>query len=394
MRTKVHRGIDALISNNISNVGFSNVSRLFDKTNLNDMQNDKDIIQGINATMENESLMNSLMQSYTQNSWIRELDNEIDMVCKYMPKLEEALDTRREHVLSADHFSKNSINIRSKSAAGKEISANSNIKEMREKYDLDDLLDRVYREADRKGECFVYIVPYKKAIKKLLANRAGMQLTESAGSYQLPEMHMNEAFNVAMNESEDLISESVGYSADDLYSNQSSSNFTIELGKCGILETALADYTQANKVLVEASSLSVNESAKKTSIEDRGGIEDSINKGKDGFYKTDGLAQDGVKIATQTAVDTEEIKVPGCVVKILDHTMVKPLMIDDICLGYFYIECDKKMDMDKTTFSSTIGGIRPGGGYKNHAQTLGFEDSQESLLLKRLSMKISQKINA
>lgn len=37
-----------------------------------------------------------------------------------------------------------------------------------------------------------------------------------------------------------------------------------------------------------------------------------------------------------------KIKIPGCVVKVLDHEMVKPLYIDNICLGYFYIECDKR----------------------------------------------------
>ena len=41
--------------------------------------------------------------------------------------------------------------------------------------------------------------------------------------------------------------------------------------------------------------------------------------------------------------------------------MVRALYIDnDTCLGYWYIECDKSMVQDEqTTFSSTLGGLRP-----------------------------------
>ena len=84
MRTKAHRGIDNLISSTVSNSGMSNISRIYDKMNMTDMQGNKDVIQGINATMENETLMNSLMMSYTQNTWVKDLDREIDMVCKYI----------------------------------------------------------------------------------------------------------------------------------------------------------------------------------------------------------------------------------------------------------------------------------------------------------------------
>ena len=406
MRTRVHRGIDNLISNNVSNSGMSNISRIYGKLNMSDVQNDKDVIQGINSTMKNESLMNDIMVSYTQNSWLRDLDREIDMVCKYMPKLDEALDVRREHVLSADHFSKNSINIRNSSATGKEIGASSNIKEMREKYEADDLMERIYKHADKRGECYTYICNYKKALKQLLANKNGnMNITNESGVIEnapLPEKFVNEAFTINM-ANEEIITENIKYAIDEGADyiggplSTKSGKFVVEINKSGVLESAIADKVRANSIMNEMACLSVNESAKKPSKEDNTNILDTMEKNKASMYNTDGLAQDGVSLANMKSITSyagEEIKVPGCVVKILDRTMVKPLYIEETCLGYFYIECDRKFDLDQTTFSSTLGGVRAGNGYKPNTHNSAFEDSQENLLLKKISMSISQKVNS
>ena len=73
--------------------------------------------------------------------------------------------------------------------------------------------------------------------------------------------------------------------------------------------------------------------------------------------------------------------------------MVKPLYIDNICLGYFYIECDKKMALEQTTYSSTVGGIRPSGAYKG---TYDFHRnaSSEYTAIKNIADAISKKIDA
>ena len=38
-----------------------------------------------------------------RNRYLVEVDAEIDAVCKYFPELVEALDVKKEGVLSADH---------------------------------------------------------------------------------------------------------------------------------------------------------------------------------------------------------------------------------------------------------------------------------------------------
>ena len=398
MRTKTHRAIDGLMNSNISNVGTTNISSLIMKSKLDDMQSDDDVIHALNSTLENESLINSIMQSYTQNSWIRDMDREVDMVLKYMNKLEQALNCRREHVLCSDNFTNNQLHIRSRSAIGDDITANQNIQTMMKRYDLADILDKVYRKTDKYGECFIYIIPYKKAIHRLLKQQGNIIgniptiKNESGMEYISP---MNEAFTVEMNG----VNGEIGFPNVDFSLNNRDNNFSLEIDKSGVIQSVMTNRYRTNNILNEAAGLSINEATidkTKASKEDKTSLDGEINKHKDDFYKLDGLSQDGVRTLNdfKPTENKNELKIPGAVIKILDRDMVKPLYIDDTCIGYFYIECDKKFDIEHTTFSSTIGGIRPGGMYRGKHKDVYFKDAQEAQLLKRLSMAISRKIDA
>ena len=398
MRTKTHRAIDGLMNSNISNVGTTNISSLIMKSKLDDMQSDDDVIHALNSTLENESLINSIMQSYTQNSWIRDMDREVDMVLKYMNKLEQALNCRREHVLCSDNFTNNQLHIRSRSAIGDDITANQNIQTMMKKYDLADILDKVYRKTDKYGECFIYIIPYKKAINRLLKQQGNIIgniptiKSESGMEYISP---MNEAFTVEMNG----VNGEIGFPNVDFSLNNRDNNFSLEMDKSGVIQSVMTNRYRTNNILNEAAGLAINEAAvdkTKASKEDKTSLDGEINKHKNDFYKLDGLSQDGVRTLNdfKPTENKNELKIPGAVIKILDRDMVKPLYIDDTCIGYFYIECDKKFDIEHTTFSSTIGGIRPGGMYRGKHKDVYFKDAQEAQLLKRLSMAISRKIDA
>ena len=135
LRARMHKAIDSLINYNNSNVGISNISSLY--TRLNHLQNDSSTIRNIIKTFENDSTMNNVMSLYSQNVFLKEADKEYETILKYMPKLHDALDTRKEAVLSADHFTKDALNITSSSSDLSEVNVEHNIKQMRTKYDLD-----------------------------------------------------------------------------------------------------------------------------------------------------------------------------------------------------------------------------------------------------------------
>lgn len=387
MRSRMHRSIDKLMSNNTSNTGMTNISSLFLRTK--NIQNDQSIIDGIASAFENETLMGNLMGIYSQNVHLKEFDKEIEIICKYMPKLREAMDTRKEMVLSADHFSKNSINISTSSSVSGDITSINNIKEMKEKYEIDELLEQIYEETDYKGECFVYIVPYKKAIAKLL-NRTNNGVIQTEAT----------RFYVEENSIELKEKAYTGESVTD--------GIVFEFNKTGVLESAITSRKKAEKALNEYASLAVNESVKtkkekniKDVKHDKNGVYsvssawDTVkstitidnDKAKETFYKMDPTSQDGFVATDKTS--EEQLKVPGCVVKVLDHTMVKPLYMDDICIGYLYMECDKEFDLEQTTMSSTLGGIRPGGAWRDQSNQF----NQDNVILKKLASEISDKID-
>ena len=104
------------------------------------------------------------------NRFLKELDTEIDTVCKYMPKLEEALSAKKDSVLSSDHFSKDFLNVKFPTASDN-AKFSQRIDEIKKKYKLQKLAEEMYDDTAKYGEKFVYCVPYNIAIAKLLANK-------------------------------------------------------------------------------------------------------------------------------------------------------------------------------------------------------------------------------
>lgn len=391
-RKRVHTALDKLTAKNVSNTGMTNISTLYSKIADNDLQNDKSVIDKIQDTFENDSVMNNIMSTYSQNSYLRDLDNEIRMVCKYMPKLLDALETRREHVLSADHYSKNTFKIKNVNGSAKENQSDANIKQMRDKYEVDDLIKTIYDDTDMMGEAFIYIVPYKKALEKLLddtKNVASRMATNESSVISI----VNESYNKVNVKMDKFI----GTDLTGLKNNQ----FNVVINKSGLIGSAIKEVKTVKEFRDKYDKLSVNESFKQDLIKEAKNVEDKTvigdeiqNKEKD-FYKTDNLASDGVRLSNSGTTNKEiDIKVPGCIVKLLDHTMVKPLYINNMCLGYFYIECEKHFDLEHTTYSSTLGGVRPGGGYRRQLELGESEDTQENQILKQIAQKISEKVDA
>lgn len=421
LKNKVNNAIERISANNVTNTGESNISLLYQKTIKPKDNNGYDLLNNVATTLSDRNVMNNVLAIYTQNTLVRDIDREIDMVCKYMPKLDDALDTRREHVMSADHFSKNSIVITSAKGKSKDNpSIDTNIKSLINKYDIFNFLENeVYKPADKYGEAFIYIIPYRKAITTLLNNQYN-----GLGSDNLDDIVTKQESTEAFIESaiddyskkytEEIDTTSIVQEAVDnipvqnlTKSSQSNIKETnrikdlvleacgglkIELNKSRILKSALLERAKIYKAFSENGSLFVNETDSS--------ISNSINSNASKIAKftndNNSMAANGVTLLNDNIPlkqRNSKINIPGCVVKSLDHEMVKPLYIDDICLGYFYIECDKKMSLEQTTYSSTIGGIRPGGAYKGNYDFYRNAGSEYSAI-KSIADAISKQIDA
>ena len=423
-RDNIQDIIQKISNNNMTNTGNSNMSMLYQKTIIDNNKPGKtsDLVSKLNDTLSDRNTMNNIISIYTQNTLVRDIDREIDMVCKYMPKLDDALDTRREHVLSADHFTKDSIVIKAAKEFNKETDAHiaTNINTLKEKYNIDDFLEnKVYRPTDKYGEAFIYIVPYRKAIEQLLKTRGTTAIsnmdnipqmtTESVDGFIESTVHdVIQANTEELDNLNSIIQESVSeyskdknYSADEMKSinnmvSDSCDGLRIEINKSRIIESALRDRFNVYKAYRENGSLFFNE---KTDTGISNSMSSSANTFANSAKDANSMAANGVTLVNDlnqmngTDNVTGKLKIPGCVVKALDHEMVKPLYIDDICLGYFYIECDKKMTFEKNTVSSTSVGIRPGGVFRSTFDYYS-NASNEFGAIKSIARNISMQIDA
>ena len=174
VKNKLDASIDNIVATNRNNTGNGTMSTLYSRIQQTPTlggpgdENAKKLEELIN---DNQVIESGLMGFINNTTTIFDYDNKIDTILKYMPKLVEALDTRKDNVLSADHFSKDFINITSSNINSETATYNEHIKYIKETYKIQELVDEIYDNAAKYGEAFVYIVPYKKAVVRLLRNK-------------------------------------------------------------------------------------------------------------------------------------------------------------------------------------------------------------------------------
>lgn len=88
------------------NTNVSSLTSMYSRIKLKKESNNKATIEQITDFFNNQNLTNGLLQDYMVNRWIKELDDEIDVICNYMPKLEDALDILKYATLTSDNYSK------------------------------------------------------------------------------------------------------------------------------------------------------------------------------------------------------------------------------------------------------------------------------------------------
>lgn len=410
--------------------GDSNISSLYSRVLS---KNGEDMDREIQHTLQDESMLADVMDLYSQNVIIRDQDREIDLVCKYMPKLEQALDIKVDHIFSADHFKKDALiltvlNNKNKLDNGtttNDKETEHKLEDFKLKYDLEKFSRKMVKNTLKYGEQYVYVVPFSKALSKLLLKKNGYSsgmVHESIES--LNEETINnivkdnsEYMDIVYPLNEDVRSEY--FMNDDLYvdknsnddsykyyeskSNKSYNNdldvseLKIELNETGVIPSIVTEQLNMmrilseNKALEEASLDLFNGQAKNSDIlkgidkEYKKFIGNSL-KGPQSIYADGFVDKNNIK--------KENIDVPGCVVEILEHTMIKPVYIRNVALGYYYIETDTELDAnEQTTFSSTLGGLRPKRSQKDrqNATTQNMDNSTLMRIAKQLSKRIDSK---
>lgn len=372
LTARINDNIDNIVNRNMDIYGMPSVSKLYSRIAASN-KNEKDITDSLETMFDNGLMTDDLYGMFMSNRYLKELDNEIDTVCKYMPKLEEALQVQKDCVLSADHFSKDFLNLIPIGVTGTTTSAfNERIADLKRKYKLPQLVEEIYEDVSKYGEKFIYRVPLSVAIGRLLTTKPDTQLIapgslkegadEQQSDSELFLFTMKESasefIDITTNahiqqESAVIISEAVtttsgkSNAAPDgklvtspILNKNESFNIAVEICRSNIIESAVRNTQSGIKKrerLSENSLVQTEQAAKFFSEANNSNMEakGNINIGAD-RKDTRIIANDG--LITGKRLEPVKVRAPGCVIKKLPRDHVVPIYIEDLCMGYYFFE--------------------------------------------------------
>ena len=416
LRNDIYKAIEGLNNKSYENTGLNNISTMY--TRLINTMKDPNLPKSFEEIFSNDALMNSLSMSYMENKPIYDYDKEIDLVCSYMPKLEEALETKKDHVLSPDHFSKNFLKIKKDSDLSisdtQEDIFNKDIKIMKDKYKLEEFIEESYKKTSKYGEDFVYHVPYSTAIDKMLKDKSKYANTMN-GSNVLGTLtaSIQESGDITINNTSiESISESTvikynGEKIEDKKIKQQLENapeLKVEICKAPYLESLIKDSRFVNINYDKINNKSLIHEA---TVEFQKTIEDGTN-GKVGdkylntketgklrpFDKTlddeiivDDTAKDGL-MDVNNPEDKKKINVRGCILKSIPRHRVIPIYIDEINMGYYYFEFQENDEYANITNVNNMFGNKT-------AEIINSDKNarMQDVLLKSIASAISDKLD-
>lgn len=325
---RINDSMGKIINDINYSTGLSSISTLYAKAI--DYQNDPKVADGFDNLFKDMANDGSVYNVFFNNRSLRLFDAEIDMICKYMPMLEDALGVLCDNVISSDHFSKDFIFISDENVSvenNKELFYN-NIKVLKDKYDLLIKFQDIIYNTSKYGERFYYIVPYERAIKKLLDNpdnkfvtsHEAMSLTESGILKQTP----------ALKESGDVFVNTINKKEQSL-----DVEFTFNMSN-SLSKEIVAHESAANRLKqIKESALNFNEATTST-------VSLVANDKLDASPFYDDTTSNGLIVAGDHKFNTkEDWGLNGCVFKELSRYKIIPVRIEDLILGYAYLENDR-----------------------------------------------------
>lgn len=415
LKNDINTSIKDIIDSNTGNIGEPNISKLYERMLMN-QQNDKTTINEFERIFGDNEFVNNLTSSYLDNKWVKVIDSEIDEILKYMPKLHEALMTIRDNVLSADSFSKDYLNIESDSLTDESAEQFArNIEDMKDKYKCLKLTSDIYDDTSKYGETFIYCVPYKKAIQRLLDRKNTMRNVVVRTNYSENTISINESGSESftINAGNDL----------EFDKNIDNYNYNIKIEN-GIISSIVSNEYNARKKYESVKEQSLTEQYFSEQSRINEGIVDVQSVGTAYAYSnsfnndiemgdklpvhhnfdqtlSDHLDLPGDEDTTADGLisrnknNSNNIKdMNGCIVKKLKRERVTPIIMNDICLGYYYFEFDPQMELFEDRFTST-GVTNTITGLRSNGRAEAFDSMQRrEELLRNIAANLADKIDA
>lgn len=416
IRTDVNATIKDIMTATSDSIGQPNISKLFERFYLTGKGTQGDLSKDFERIFGDNQFVSNLTASYLDNRWVRAVDIEIDEVCKYMPKLQEALDVVTDNILSADSFNKDYLNLQSvmqDTSISQEQFAR-NIEDLKEQYDLLKLIKQIYKQTSKYGETYVYRVPYDRAIQRLIdrkamvdgntttsvkANESGIIFESTvAGRQVVPYVEAN-GNKTSLYGAGDFACNI--YIEDGIISSIVETEQHIRKRLSVVSEQAI--FTEAYRngqqydIDSRAKAYAYDDTINRVPIEYNGQLptHKRLNQTLGDHIELPDYAQD----TTADGFVSSDQKQPmiksmnGCIVKILRREQVVPIILNKVCLGYYYFEFDTNVDMFNERLSTT-GLVNTLTGVRSNQRVASFDAIQRrEELLRSISNELAKKID-
>ena len=315
---------------------------------------------------------------------IQSEDYQYDLICKYMTKLEDALEIKKDNVLSSDNFTKDFINVISDKSNKDYINTfNDRAALVKERYNVQDLFDDMYYKASKYGEYFLYQVPYQRALQKLIdrKERLGLGVRYESAVDQVRSLTPQSQM---IFESATVETKYKDIGLDESFMKEikeSGMQVKIVFDESGIIPQPISNVQESLTVIGRYESLCESYSRQNITTE-------AVSKGT--LLFEDGLSTDGFIDPTKKNPNgkvTDQVK--GSVIYEIPRANIIPIYMEKTPVGYIHINV-------ANDFTETIA--LNGNSYNsslNNSRLLADEvDKQNDLLVSYIASMMAQKIDA
>ena len=388
--------IDQLQGSDTTVSGMSELLRRVDKVGES---NTNKMIKSVQELFEDQTVLGALMMNDSIHNYIAGQNRNYDLICKYLPKLEDALEIKRDNVLCSDNFSKSFLNPKSEKSSKEEISKfNSNVERIEEEYDISEFLDDTYMNTSKYGEDFIYIVPYDVAFARLF--RKSNYRINSARIGQTTIFEGYEAGVKCISENCQDSKEFKAYitetgvakeTLEGLDNFVSECSVKLHFNKSNFISSAVTERAvlREKKDLDKFRSLCSIFEAK--SVQTTTSMFEDLGKGKRRKQHLGSMMNDGLVINSDLDRDPDKLDKDflGAVVERIPRENILPIYIGKKCLGYYYFEF-----AEDPNACGYCGGHHTTPMLGNGSKTqYDMTEQQEELMIRYISSRISSAID-
>lgn len=347
---------------------------------------EKETFNRIKEALSNPDGASDIYKIYSElNSTISKTE-DLNVVVNLIPQLGDAINAITDSILSPDDFTKQVV--LSLMKADVELKEDDDFRkeamQVLHEYKYNKHIKEIVGKTAIQGKHYVAAIPYSRAFQYLM-NDKDMRLAKQ----NLMGKTLSESFKGTTEKPESLLTESFTSSLSECFETKGVNNI-----RNSLIDTAESFVLQEGAVnLVD---MDVLQEAKKNNMIKRKKKKDEAQTLADELAANGKITNDGFKtpdeIQQLTDADTASLK--GVVIKHLDIRKVIPLEVDDICLGYYYIESDDTQQALRKSYNPQqwAQNIKKSASKQTVSNSVeNAYDNLSKLLLHRLDKKFLEK---